>query len=76
LSEGCQYPLILCQRVFIALQSSWQRVLGNPQRYLQEGCPINKEEGNLFAIPVKNLKVKIKINGATYGFENYQRFIF
>jgi hypothetical protein len=25
---------------------------------LQEGCPINKERGNLFAIPLKKLKVK------------------
>jgi hypothetical protein len=33
----------------------------NLSRHLQEGYPINKESGNLFAIPLKKLKVKIKI---------------
>jgi hypothetical protein len=28
---------------------------------LQDGCPINKVRGNLFAIPLKKLKAKIKI---------------
>jgi hypothetical protein len=28
--------------------------------HLQEGFPNNKERGNLFAIPLKKLKVKIK----------------
>jgi hypothetical protein len=36
---------------------------------LQEGCPINKERGNLFAIPLKKLKVKIKIKEATDSFK-------
>jgi hypothetical protein len=61
LPEGCQDRLILGQRVLITLQSSCQRVLDNLYRHLQEGCPINKERGNLFAIPPKKLKVKIKI---------------
>jgi hypothetical protein len=39
-------------------------------RYLQEGCPINKERGNLFAIPPKKLKVEIKIQEATDSFKN------
>jgi hypothetical protein len=38
---------------------------------LQEGCPINKERGDLFAIPLQNLKVKIKIEAATDSFKNY-----
>jgi hypothetical protein len=45
-------------------------------RHLQEGCPINKERGNLFEIPLKKLKVKIIIQEATASFKNYKRFIF
>jgi hypothetical protein len=37
---------------------------------LQEVCPINKERGNLFAVPLKELKVKRKIQKATDSFEN------
>jgi hypothetical protein len=55
--EGCQYSLILGQRVLITLQSSFQKVL---DKHLQEGCPIDKERGNLFAIPLKKLKVKVQ----------------
>ncbi len=58
LLEGCQHPLILGQRVLITLQSNGQRVLDNLYRHLLEGCPINKEWGNLFAIPLEKLKVK------------------
>jgi hypothetical protein len=76
LPEGCPHPLILGQRVLIILQSNCQRVLDNLYRHLQEGCPINKERGNLFAIPWKKLKVKIKIQEATDSFKNYKRFIF
>jgi hypothetical protein len=76
LPEGCQHPLILGQRVLLTLRSNCQRVLDNLQRHLQEGCPINKERGNLFAIPLKKLKVKIKIQEATDSFKNYKRFIF
>jgi hypothetical protein len=49
---------------------------------LQEGYPSNKEKGPLtkkgapYAIPLNNLKVKIKIWEATDGFKNNQRFIF
>jgi hypothetical protein len=76
LPEGCQYPLILGQRVLITLQSSCQRVLDNLYRHLQEGCLINKERGNLFAIPLKKLEVKIRIEEVTDSFKTYKRFIF
>jgi hypothetical protein len=58
----------LCQRVFITLQSSWQRLLDNLYRNLQEGCPINKQ-CNLLALLLRNLKVKIKIQEATGRFK-------
>jgi hypothetical protein len=74
LPEGCHSPLILGQRVLITLQSSCQRVLDNPNGHFQEGCPINKERGNLFAIPLKKLKVTMKIQEATDSFKNYKRF--
>ncbi len=76
LPEGCQHPLILGQRELITLQSNCQRVLYKLYRHLQEGCPINKERGNLFAIPLKKLKIKINIQEATDSFKNCQRFIF
>jgi hypothetical protein len=76
LPEGCQHPLIFGQRVLITLQSNFQRILDNLNRHLQEGCPSNKERGNLFAIPLKKLKVKIKIQEVTDSFKNYKRFIF
>jgi hypothetical protein len=76
LPEGCQHPLILGQRVLITLQSNCQRVLDSLYRHLQEGCPINKERGNLFAIPLKKLKVKINIQEVTDSFKNFIRFIF
>jgi hypothetical protein len=44
--------------------------------HFQEGCPINKERGNLFAIPLKKLKVKIKIQVTTDSFKNDKRFTF
>jgi hypothetical protein len=75
LPEGFQHPLILGQRVLLSLQSNCQRVLDNLYRHLQEGCPINKERGNLFAIPLKKLEVKIKIQEATDSFKNCKRFI-
>jgi hypothetical protein len=74
LPEGCHSPLILGQRVLITLQSSCQWVLDNLCGHFQEGCPFNKERGNLFAIPLKKLKVKIKIQEATDRFKNYKRF--
>jgi hypothetical protein len=58
----------------VTLQSSCKRVLDNFYGHFQEGCPINKERGNLFAIPLKKLKVKIKIQEATDSFKNYKRF--
>jgi hypothetical protein len=76
LPEGFQHPLILGQRALITLQSNCQRVLDNLYRHLQEGFPINKERGNLFAIPLKKLKVKINIQEATGSFKNCKRFIF
>jgi hypothetical protein len=60
MSEVTGNPLILGQRVLITLQSHCQRVLDYLYRYLQEGVPINKERGNLFAITLKKLKAKIK----------------
>jgi hypothetical protein len=74
--EGCQHSLILSHRVLITLQSNCQRVLDNLYRHLHEGCPINKKWGNLFAIPLKKLKVKINIQEATDSFKNCKRFIF
>jgi uncharacterized FlgJ-related protein len=49
-------------------------VLDNLYGHFQEGCAINKERGNLFAIPLKKLKVIIKIQEATDSFKNYKRF--
>jgi hypothetical protein len=37
----------------------------------QDGCPINKERGNLFAIPLKKLKLKTKIQEATDSFKRF-----
>jgi hypothetical protein len=68
LPEGCQHSLIIGQRVLLTLQSNCQRVLDNLYGHLQEGCPTNKERGNLFAIPLKKLKVKVKIQEATDSF--------
>jgi hypothetical protein len=76
LPEGCPHLLILDQRVLITLQSNCQRALDNLYRHLQEGCPINKERGNLFAIPLEKLKVKINIQEATDSFKNSKRFKF
>ncbi len=78
LPKGCQHPLILGHRVLITLtlQSNCQRILDKLYRHLQEGCPINKKRGNLFAIPLKKLKVKINIQKATDSFKNCKRFIF
>jgi hypothetical protein len=56
MSEGCHSPLVLGQRVLITLQNSFQRVLDKLYGHFQEGCHINKERGNLFAIPLKKLK--------------------
>ncbi len=61
LPEGCQHPLILGHRVLITLQSNCQRVLDNLYRHLQDGCPINKERGNLFAIPLEKLLLLFKL---------------
>jgi hypothetical protein len=68
LPEGCQYPLILGQRVLITLWSNCQRVLDNLYRNLQEGCPIIKERGNLFAISPKKRNLKREIKEATDSF--------
>jgi hypothetical protein len=37
---------------------------------------MNKERGNLFAISLKKLKVKINIQEAADSFKNGKRFIF
>jgi hypothetical protein len=74
LPEGCHSPLILGQRALITLQNSCQRAMDNLYGHFQEGFPINKERDNLFAIPLKKLKVKIKIQEATDSFKNYKRF--
>jgi hypothetical protein len=74
LPEGCHSSLILGQRILITLQSSCQRVLDNLYGHFHKGGPINKERGNLFAIPLKKLKVKLKIKEATDSFKNYKRF--
>ncbi len=76
LPEGFQHPLILGQGVLITLQINFQGLLDNLCKHLQGGCPINKERGNLFAITLKKLKVKIKIQVATDSFKHYKRFIF
>jgi hypothetical protein len=41
---------------------------------LQDDCPINKVRGNLFAIPLKKLKakIKIKIQDATDNLKSIQ----
>ncbi len=75
LPEGCQHPLILGQRVLIILQSNFQRVLDNLYWHLQESCPSNKQRDILYAIPLKKLKVKIKIQEATDRFKNCKNWI-
>jgi hypothetical protein len=45
--------------------------MDNLSRHLQEGCPIIKERGNLFAILLKKLKIKIKIQEATDSLKTY-----
>ncbi len=60
------------EQVLITLQSNCQMVLDNLYRHLQEGYPANKERGNLFAIPLKKLKVKINIQEATDSFKNFK----
>jgi hypothetical protein len=75
LPEGCQYPLILGQRVLITSRAVVKEV-DNLFRHLQEGCLINKERDNLFAIPLKKLEVKIRIQEVTDSFKTYKRFIF
>jgi hypothetical protein len=44
-------------------------VLDNLNGHFQECSPINKERGNLLAIPLKKMKVKIKIQEATNSFK-------
>jgi hypothetical protein len=41
----------------------------------QTGCAKNTQNDNLFATPLKKVKLKIKIKQATDEFKNYQRFI-
>jgi hypothetical protein len=74
--EGYQYSLIPGQGVLVPLLSSCQRILDSLYRHLQEGCPSNQERGNLFAIPQRKQKVKIKIQEATVYFKTYRRFTF
>jgi hypothetical protein len=59
--EGIDYP---------PEQLSEGTVLDNVYGHFQEGCPIIKERGNLFAIPLKKLEVKIIIQEATDSFKN------
>jgi hypothetical protein len=56
LSEGCQYPQIpVPERIdYFPKQLSEGTVLDNLYKHLQEGCPTNKERGNLIAIPQRN----------------------
>jgi hypothetical protein len=49
--------------------------IGKPLEIYARGSPLTQKRDNLFAIPLKNLKVKLKMHGATDGFKNYQ-FIF
>jgi hypothetical protein len=64
LPEDCQHPLILGQRASLTLQSNCHRVLDNLYRHLQEGYPLTKREATFLTIPLKKLKVKIKIQEA------------
>jgi hypothetical protein len=59
-SEGLGKPLKNTQRVLATFVNS---------THLPEGCLIEKERGNLFAIPLKNPKVKINIQEATDSFK-------
>jgi hypothetical protein len=43
LSEGCQYPLIFCQRVLITFQSSWQRVLETSRDICTRVAPLTNK---------------------------------
>jgi hypothetical protein len=47
-------------RILILPVPCLYQIKTNFKKHFQEGCPINKERGNLFAIPLKKLKVKIK----------------
>ncbi len=71
-NQGCQYLLILCQRVLITPWSSWQRVLDNLQRHLPKGCPLNNESDQHFAISSDNFKVKLTILKAINSLKNYR----
>jgi hypothetical protein len=76
LPEGCHHPPILGQSVLISLWSSCLGVLDNLYWHLKEDFPINKERGNLIALPLKKIKIKVNIQDATDSFKNYKRFIF
>jgi hypothetical protein len=43
--------------------------------YLQEACPNYTQRGNLCAIPLKNVKYKVKNQEAKNSYKTYQRFI-
>jgi hypothetical protein len=75
--EGYQYSLIPGQGYWLpsraVVRGYW---IPGLYRHLQEGCPSNQEKGNLFAIPLKKIKVKIKIEEVTVYFNTNRRFIF
>jgi hypothetical protein len=69
-------PILFLGQILITLQIDCQWVLDSLYRRLQELCPINKERGNLYAIHLNKLKVKIKIQEATHSFKYCKRFIY
>jgi hypothetical protein len=50
--------------------------LDNLYRHLQEGCLLTKKEATFFAMPLKNLKGKIKIQEAIDSFKTYEGLSF
>ncbi len=76
LSDGCQYPLFLCQRVYWLTSRAVGRVYWiTSWDICKRVVPVTKR-GQPFWDPSENLKVKIKIYEATNSFNNYQRLIF
>jgi hypothetical protein len=79
LPEGCQYPLIHGQGALVTpsravVKGYW--ITSKDICTFARRCPVNKERGNLFAIPLKKLEVKIKIQETTVYLKTYKRFIF
>ncbi len=75
LSQGDPIPFDNFPDCIDYLWGTWQIMLNNLNRLWQEGCPINEQRGNLFKIPVKNIKCNFKMQKATASFQNHRSCI-